>query len=267
MNRQDRYVRFVNCPDLADYFSSLVNVVASHSFKLKPDGNAEKPSAVPTDPLLSRRAARVYKESLAGAVKGLNRERSNSEGSEEDCDGADTLVYPLVQMGSYGIRDDEVVTRRLLEGPRGEDRLFLASGYFNLPAQYTNAIFRGNGECTILAASPQVRTECNSYVLSFISCLPLSLSPSSTLPPPLIQANGFYGAKGVAGHVPYMYIHFATRFLQAISKQRCEDRVKYLEYFREGWTYHGKGTDPRSRISMISTYPCGYLWDRIFRSV
>ncbi len=38
-----------------------------------------------------------------------------------------------------------------------------------------------------------------------------------------------------------MYVHFATKFLEAITRHRREERVKYLEYYRQGWTYHGKG--------------------------
>ena len=45
----------------------------------------------------------------------------------------------------------------------------------------------------------------------------------------------------MAGHVPAMYIHFAHKFLEKVSSLGCEERVKYLEYFREGWTFHGKG--------------------------
>ena len=55
------------------------------------------------------------------------------------------------------------------------------------------------------------------------------------------QANGFYGGKGVAGHVPMMYIHFADNFLKAVDHHGYQDRIKYLEYYREGWTFHGKG--------------------------
>lgn len=38
-----------------------------------------------------------------------------------------------------------------------------------------------------------------------------------------------------------MYVHFARKFLKDIAKTGNENRVKYLEYFRQGWTFHGKG--------------------------
>ena len=45
----------------------------------------------------------------------------------------------------------------------------------------------------------------------------------------------------MAGHVPCMYVHFAKKFLEAVSSHNLEDRVQYFEYLREGWTFHGKG--------------------------
>ena len=59
-------------------------------------------------------------------------------------------------MGHYGIRQDELATQRLLSTVGETDMVHLASGYFNLPPQYINAIFRGRGKCHVLAASPQV---------------------------------------------------------------------------------------------------------------
>ena len=70
--------------------------------------------------------------------------------------GLDTLVYPLVQMGYYGVQQEEVVTKKVLKAPRSGEQLYLASGYFNLPPQYIKAILEGKGECKVLAASPQV---------------------------------------------------------------------------------------------------------------
>lgn len=67
----------------------------------------------------------------------------------------------------------------------------------------------------------------------------------------MLQANGFYGAKGVAGHVPAMYVHFARRFLKDVVKTGNEGRVSYWEYVRPGWTFHGKG---------LWYYPGGHEW-------
>ena len=56
-----------------------------------------------------------------------------------------------------------------------------------------------------------------------------------------LQAIGFYGAKGIAGNVPYMYIQFARQFLESVEEKSEEQRVKYSEYSRKGWTFHTKG--------------------------
>ena len=45
----------------------------------------------------------------------------------------------------------------------------------------------------------------------------------------------------MAGHVPAMYMHFAKKFLKDVRKTGNDNRVKYLEYERPGWTFHGKG--------------------------
>lgn len=68
----------------------------------------------------------------------------------------DTVVFPLVQMGYYDIRLDEVVTQKLLSELGAEEQLYLASGYFNLPPQYIQGILQGRGDYKVLAASPQV---------------------------------------------------------------------------------------------------------------
>ena len=45
----------------------------------------------------------------------------------------------------------------------------------------------------------------------------------------------------MAGHVPMMYIYFARKFVQAVYHHGYQDRIRYLEYYRKGWTFHGKG--------------------------
>lgn len=48
-----------------------------------------------------------------------------------------------------------------------------------------------------------------------------------------------------------MYMHFARKFLEAVSKHDCKERVKYLEFFRKGWTFHGKGIIEKVRGIML----------------
>ena len=214
-NRQDRYMKFSDCPQLADFMASLVDTVSSFSFRAKTNGNTEAPIAA-KNPLTSRRASKAFRSSFRNALLGFTT-ASDNPGVEskawneisEDGDCLDTVVYPFLQMGQYNITQDATVTQRLLAHLAEEERLFLTSGYFNLPPEYIRAILSSVGQCSVLGASP--------------------------------QANGFYGAKGVAKHVPSMYIHFANEFLESIAKLGCEERIKYSEYFRSGWTFHAKG--------------------------
>ena len=38
-----------------------------------------------------------------------------------------------------------------------------------------------------------------------------------------------------------MYVYFARNFLKAVYHHGYQERIKYLEYYRRGWTFHGKG--------------------------
>ncbi len=68
----------------------------------------------------------------------------------------DTYIFPLIQMAPYNIRQDEQVITKLLSMLNESDRVYLASGYFNLPSQYLSAIINNKGICAVLAASPKV---------------------------------------------------------------------------------------------------------------
>lgn len=160
VDRQDRYTWFKNCPQLTNYFAELVSTASTHSFSLSADGVTEPPVC---DPLSSQAAAREFRDSLNLSVSNLIQ----AQRSEWSCEGltndVDTLVFPLLQMGYYGIRQDEECTEQLLSNLGDGDKLCLASGYFNLPSKYIDAILQGKGHTDILAASPQVcqYTECS----------------------------------------------------------------------------------------------------------
>ena len=174
MDRQDRYTWFRNVPQLADYFAELVTTTASHSFTLRDDGSTENPTSMSVNPLNSRQSAQEYRTSMNKAVTELvQREHTTNDltGELRDKEGPDTVVFPLIQMGYYGIRQDEQVTESLFQELEDGDQLCLASGYFNLPPSYVDAILKGRGEYNILAASPQVRVtilrECRTATLAY----------------------------------------------------------------------------------------------------
>lgn len=114
------------------------------------------------DHLTSTKNAQKYRSVLSESVKKSLMADDCSDQSTDDIDGGsieggyDTAVFPLLQMGQYGIHQDEEVSTRLLEGVKRGEKLCLASGYFNLPPQYTRALLQGAGDVSILAASPEV---------------------------------------------------------------------------------------------------------------
>ena len=120
----------------------------------------------------------------------------------------DTHVFPLLQMGPYGIRRDFTLTRALFAGLGSGWHVHLASGYFNLVEEYVNALLSSSSYWDILTASP--------------------------------RANSFFGARGVIGRIPKAYTYIETEFLWRL-KRATREHVRLLEYFREGWTFHVKG--------------------------
>lgn len=69
----------------------------------------------------------------------------------------DTWLFPLLQMGPFGVKDDEIVTERLLRDAEESDRILLASGYFNLTSRYMNVVIsESKAGFEILTAAPEV---------------------------------------------------------------------------------------------------------------
>lgn len=56
-----------------------------------------------------------------------------------------------------------------------------------------------------------------------------------------VQANGFYGARGVSGAIPSAYTYIAEEFARDVESRGQQSRVRLLEYSRPGWTFHAKG--------------------------
>lgn len=113
-------------------------------------------------------------------------------------------------MGQLGISHDSEITDRLLAEAPSDSTLCIATGYFNLTNQYmTTLIAQTSATCKILMAHP--------------------------------KANGFLGAKGPAGGIPYAYSLIARKFRTELEKTHQQDRIDLLEYLRDEWTYHGKG--------------------------
>lgn len=74
-----------------------------------------------------------------------------------ETDEPDTLVYPLLQMYTFGIRQDEQVMEKFLCMAENSSQIKLASGYFNLTNHYMNIILKSSKAIySLLVASPKV---------------------------------------------------------------------------------------------------------------
>jgi len=70
---------------------------------------------------------------------------------------ADTVVYPLVQMGPFSVNVDEYITSRLLQSSLPGVTMYLASGYLNLVDKYRYSIIHQcAASIAILTAAPEV---------------------------------------------------------------------------------------------------------------
>ena len=132
------------------------------------------------------------------------------------------LVRPRWQLGSLGVAADDAALLALLRAqpPAARATLHLSTGYFNLPAPLQRALVGGARTCVhVLTAAP--------------------------------AANGFLGARGVAGAIPLAYSELERRFHDAAARAGRLMRdpegapggegVAIHEYARPGWTFHAKG--------------------------
>jgi CDP-diacylglycerol--glycerol-3-phosphate 3-phosphatidyltransferase len=164
------------------------------------------------------------KSELGAGALTMHPPPSSSSSSPPPCS---VILRPRWQLGSLDVRHDEralgaFVRDRLRPSP--QDSLYLATGYFNLPSplqRYLIGAARGTA-LHVLTASP--------------------------------LANGFWGARGVAGAIPLAYCQLERVFYGAAARAGClmadpeggtspthSAGIALHEYERAGWTFHAKG--------------------------
>lgn len=243
-NRQDRYILFNHCQEMSDFFASLIKTVASFSFHVNSDCSLTYPEDLGVHPYKDSDNGSRFKWKAKERILSLLRQNTDNNSlpsaSYEDSfnkdtenEHLDTLVYPLIQMGPFGIFDDEEVTKQLLRSASRDDEILLASGYFNLTDHYLQLILEKSfAKFRMLMASPEV--------------------------------NGFYGARGAAGAIPYLYTQVARQFHQQVCAFQQEKRIQLFEYYRSKWTFHVKGLwyyvarDPLPTLTLIGSSNFGY---------
>ncbi|KAJ7425090.1 putative CDP-diacylglycerol--glycerol-3-phosphate 3-phosphatidyltransferase [Willisornis vidua] len=229
-NRQDRYVLLQDSPEIADFFTELVDAIGDVSLQLQQDDTVQmmegmvhpyQGDKVAYCEIANRRVmevinsartrqellhAKTFHSSHPGSSL-LSQQGSQASGSLKP--EPDTWIYPLIQMKPFGIQIDEMVTETLLTEAERDARIYLTTGYFNLTQAYMDLILGTRAEYRILLASPEV--------------------------------NGFFGAKGVAGAIPAAYVYIEHQFYSEVCYLQQQERVQLQEYSRAGWTFHAKG--------------------------
>jgi CDP-diacylglycerol--glycerol-3-phosphate 3-phosphatidyltransferase len=259
-NRQDRIILFKNNRKLANRFHDIATCIASNSFKVVQGKECASrrcilPSAifpgkfsssylldpprfdpltqpyqfslnlrnqleeifVPTD---ADKSALIYRRSFpkrllahqtysGGRFSAIVRDNDKSKRSI-DWEMGDTWLLPTVQAGFAGVRQEEALTLSILNliGDNAGD-LWITSPYMNFSESYVRAMARLPKETrmTILTSS--------------------------------MEANGFFGSKGLSGQIPLAYAMLEQRFWSRISK--CGEQRTLREYSREGHEFHAKG--------------------------
>ncbi|ETN59812.1 cdp-diacylglycerol--serine o-phosphatidyltransferase [Anopheles darlingi] len=211
-NRQDRYV-MIEDRRLADFYAQFLDKVQEFSLTVGRDGETRLHDTWTMLPYKCTQYefATEARERVRTFFRGVIAEQRNLlQQQQQQDDGADTWIFPLIEMGQLGIHHDSLATKQLLSGCLRGSRLQLATGYFNLTETYMRTLTNDcQAQCNILMAHP--------------------------------NANGFLGAKGPAGGIPAAYSLLARKFLESLRSSGQSHRVELFEYERPGWTYHAKG--------------------------
>ena len=213
-NRQDRYI-LINNASISGYFGRLIDVVCSFSYKVDPHSEENRFSEIMAcDPVHhSGEFKKMAKKSIQHFIESeLRLSQSNMEKNVQDSFlDCDTIIYPLIQMAPFDIRQDEMVTSLIMSRSSEDSLIYLTSGYFNFTDNFMDLVICSAPKYAIITASP--------------------------------EANGFSNAHGLSGYIPHAYVYLAKSFLEEVqfAHQDRVDRIDVLEYCRPDWTYHAKG--------------------------
>jgi len=241
-NRQDRYVLFKRNTALVDWLHQLTDVLVTSQFAYTASstGQLAQPADGSDAQQLKARLMELVKPREEDGQVGMNAAHATLSPQ------VDTWLFPALQLGMVGVREEENIMTRLIKltaltafaphNPLMQARqpptlsssspasspsappppltassvpcLSIATGYMNLPSIYTNALLS--------------------------SVTPVRLLSSAE------SANGWYGAKGIAVHVPRLYSAVLYSFLRHM-QQAGQRLVEVREWQRDGWSYHVKG--------------------------
>ncbi|TIB97868.1 hypothetical protein E3Q17_03225 [Wallemia mellicola] len=205
MDRQDRYMHISAHPRLTEYMRSFVEQLARFSHKLSCTDDSVQPATYELA-WNNDEPAHAYGDKARIEVENFNQSFRCTDEQE-----GDTTIYPLIQAGLWGVRQEEEAVKYLLEAVNGIPgaKLDITSGYFSLGEAYKRRIINSRVPTSIIAASP--------------------------------HANGFLGSKGVSGRIPEAYTHLESKFFRSCVKYGRATTLSLKEWRKDGWTYHCKG--------------------------
>ena len=245
-DRQDRYLLFSSAPELSSYCFDFLKTTSSFSYKLLPSSPPDDIGArpIPYWPHPSIHPHHIEsqaKHSLSNLQRHYNVKSGNIQEHLQREDSV--VIFPVIQAGQFDIREEEECVRQLfdhLDPAYSKDSaldfnplLNLTSGYFGLSRSYKDLILRSHILTRIICASPEVR---------FLSPLIRRVAHCRHL-----QANGFYGSKGISSRLPEGYTWLEQQFMGAVRASQLQGprfvpgSVELKEWNRPGWTYHAKG--------------------------
>jgi CDP-diacylglycerol--glycerol-3-phosphate 3-phosphatidyltransferase len=167
-------LHFRESPTLAQYCFDFLKVVSPYTFKLlpAPPTCSHSPHSYQKENYFLSWQNETHPHEIHSAVRdALVEFRSSRVKPDDTSSDEDVLIFPLVQGGQFGIRDEEQAFQLLFQQivtPKNPSLsrplLDLTSGYFSLYKPYQNMILSAsNMDCRIVAASPQVA--CYSFRL------------------------------------------------------------------------------------------------------
>ncbi|GAA5910576.1 CDP-diacylglycerol--glycerol-3-phosphate 3-phosphatidyltransferase [Sporobolomyces salmoneus] len=282
-NRQDRYIEFSHHPPLADFFSSLVSITSSYSYRLTAtDTSTQHPSITlgwptsnpfPCAPFQKPHLIPAYVNSAAEAYNDLIKRWTEKpwrdlasplppfhSSSSSDSSALGNASPPpstiLSSHPSYPLQSPYDTTLRpvlqMYPFQQTQETSLVVPSIFKTANMLATA--PGGGETKIDWTSGYfgLRKEYKELVLGCKAKVGIvSASP---------EANGFFGSKGVSKYIPPAYTQFSKDFYeelveQAKRRKKSELGVEMREWKKDNWTYHAKGIWLTPALSNRSSTP------------
>ncbi|CED84006.1 Phosphatidylglycerolphosphate synthase [Phaffia rhodozyma] len=219
--RQDRYFYFRNSLHLTTYLSNLLRLYTGYSYLLTPTTftaasaststlkSSSSSSSSPSSALTASASTEPQPYALywphttvdprdfhAHAFATLSAFQASWSRKTRDWEGkrvdADTSVWPVLQAGVLGIKEEERAMSAVWKAvdkfkEEGRALVDLTSGYFSLYDMYKKAVIESKADVRIIAAAP--------------------------------KSNGFFGSKGISGLIPEGYTLLERDFEREVSRR------------------------------------------------